>query len=296
MLNKRLRSRLADYARETRTYWRESRRPKDFVRLMRVRLSQSKVGPIVCRHPIVVDVDLASLGKGVRLRSHTTDIPVLAEVLIAGSYAPAAAALNGVATTLADLGANTGLVARWLLERFPHARLISVEPEPGNVAVLRHNLRPYGDRATVIAACIGARPRRVRLSTNSGEFGFAMTELADPDDQGDADVVTMDAVLAALGGGTIDFLKCDIEGAERELFATSDDWISQVRVMAVECHGSFSAHDFVTLLETKGVVPNVLHLESTPQLGCEAITLETLAGADDGAAPAITSGERSSSL
>jgi FkbM family methyltransferase len=275
VLNNRLRRRCLHYIRETTTYWRESRRARDFLRLMRVRLSQSKVGPIVCRHPIAVDVDLASLGRSVRLRSHTTDISVLGELLIGASYAHAVAALSGATSTVVDLGANTGLVARWLLEQFPGARLVSVEPEPNNVAILEHNLRSYGERATFVAACIGARSRRVRLSTDSGEFGFAMSELASADDFGDADVVTMDTVMTTLRTDTIDFLKCDIEGAERELFESCDEWISHVRVMTVECHKDFRASDFVKLLEAKGVVTEMLHLESTPHLGCEAITLRT---------------------
>ena len=135
---------------------------KHFARLMRVRLSQSKIGPLVCPRPIVVQVALRSLGPGVMLRSHTTDISVLGEILVSRNYEVAAIAA-GNAKTIVDLGANTGLAARWLLERFPQARIVCVEPESGNLAVLMHNLAPYGDRARVIGACVGGHERRVAL-------------------------------------------------------------------------------------------------------------------------------------
>jgi FkbM family methyltransferase len=240
---------------------------------MRVRLSQSKVGPLVCPRRITIDADLHSLGRGVRLRSHTSDISVLGEVLLAGSYIPAAAALDDATATIVDLGANTGLVARWLLERFPNARIVSVEPEPGNLAVLRHNLTPYDSRAVVVGACVGARERRVALETTHGEFAFEMKEVTGAAEAGDADVVTMSTVLDALGSRCVDFLKCDIEGAERELFSSCGEWAPLVRVMSVECHGAFTARDLINALHAHAVKHQILHVEPTPQFGCEGVIL-----------------------
>ncbi len=61
--------RLLRYVQETSTYYREAESPGDFWRVMRVRLSQSKLGSLVCPRPIMVDVSLRSLGRGVRLRA-----------------------------------------------------------------------------------------------------------------------------------------------------------------------------------------------------------------------------------
>ena len=123
---------------------------------------------------------------------------------------------NG-ARTIVDLGANIGLASRRFLERFPRARIVSVEPEPGNVAVLRHNLDPSADarRSSTHAwsACPPGLPRR-----DNGSRGRL---LHDRRAEGDTDVVTMADVLSELGNDRIDLLKCDIEGAESELFKSS---------------------------------------------------------------------------
>jgi FkbM family methyltransferase len=265
-----LAGRLRQYARETSTYGREAAGLADFLRVMRVRLSQSKLGPLVCPRPIVVDVGLRSLGPGVRLRSHTTDISVLGEVVIARSYELAADAA-GDARAVVDLGANIGLASRRLLERFPDARVVSVEPEPGNVAVHRHNLEPFADRARVIDACVAARARRVLLDrTRDREDGYAMVDVTSG---ADTDAVTMADVLSALGSDRIDLLKCDIEGAEAELFESSSEWISKVRVIAVECHGAFTAERFLETLAANGVDVGVIMLERTPQFGCEQVVV-----------------------
>jgi FkbM family methyltransferase len=260
---------LQRYVQEAVTYRREATSARDFWRVMRVRLSQSKIGRLVCPRPIVVDVSLRSLGRGVRLRSHTTDVSVLGEIVVSRSYEAAASAAPE-ARTIVDLGANIGLASRWLLERFPQARIVSVEPERGNVGVLRHNLAPFAERASVIDACVGARARRVSLVTSGREDAHSMRDVAHG---ADTDVVTMSDVLSVLGSDRVDLLKCDIEGAESELFESSAAWISGVGVLAVECHGAFTAQRLLEALSSNGVAARTIMLERTPQFGCEQIVL-----------------------
>jgi FkbM family methyltransferase len=177
---------------------------------------------------------------------------------------------GGDVQTIVDLGANTGLAARWLLEQLPQARVVSVEPEPGNAAILRHNLANYGARARVIEACIGAWERRVALVGSFGEeFGYSMVEA----ENGNIAVVTMALVVDELGTDRIDLLKCDIEGAEKELFENRSEWLANVGVMHVECHGDFTADRLLEALAAKGVATRQLSFESTPQFGCEQIVL-----------------------
>jgi FkbM family methyltransferase len=253
-------SRLASYVREVRVYRRETGSLRDFLKLMRVRLALSKgVGRLVCRRPILARVRVPSLGGDVWLRSHSSDIGVLAEQLVAGAY-DAVRQHPGEVRTILDLGANTGLVARWLLTRFPDARIVCVEPEPGNAEVLRRNLSAVNGRAAVVAKCVGGTERRVSLATSSGEWGFAMTE-----GPGDVEVTTMDRIIADHDLASIDLLKCDIEGAEREVFEASRSWIDTVRLAVVECHG-FPASE---LLPTW----RVLEHEKNPAYDTETVVL-----------------------
>jgi FkbM family methyltransferase len=220
---------ISRYLRELHTYLRETRTPLDFLRLMQVRLSLSKLGRLVCPRPVVRRVTMRSFGGPIYLRSHTSDISVLKEQLLGDSYGAIERCAPQVRSIL-DLGANTGLAARWLLHRHPGARLVCVEPEPGNVRVLERNLAGTG--AVIVAACVGARERRVMLTTSTGEWGYRMRDTPD----GDIPVVLMDWLLGHFPGDTVDVLKCDIEGAERELFRDAP-WAERVRFAAVECHG-----------------------------------------------------------
>jgi FkbM family methyltransferase len=241
---------------ELRCYWKEAASSWDFQKLMRVRLAQSRIGRWTTPSPIVVDVNLKTLGSGVRLRSHTTDISVLKEICLAGTLArlPDAPSVQ----TVVDLGANTGLSYRWLRSRYRGARFVCVEPESGNVAILRANAASAAGSCRIVEACIGATERRVGLDTTMGEWGFRSAA------GGDIPVVTMDHLLEDAGMDHIDILKCDIEGAERELFANCRSWIGRVDAMTVECHlDSLDGADF-----------EVTYFEPNHAWGFELVTLE----------------------
>ncbi len=80
-------------------------------------------------------------------------------------------------------------------------------------------------------------------------------------------------VLSELGNDRIDLLKCDIEGAEAELFKSSASWVGKVGVLAVECHGEFTAQRLIQELAEKGVATRTIMFEATPQFGCEQVVL-----------------------
>lgn len=263
---------LGQYRRELRRYWRETASVGDFAKLMRVRLSQSKVGPWVTPRPIVVDIDLVTLGDRVRLRSHTTDISVLNELLISGALGRLPE--EQVVDTVVDLGANTGLSYRWLRARYPSARrFVCVEPEPSNLELLRFNAT--GDGCRVVGACIGGHERTVGLHSRDGSWAFQMVEGG-----GGTAVVTMDRLLADTGIERIDVLKCDIEGAERELFERCESWIGRVDAMTVECHhDSLDSATLLSMLTANGAQFEVTHLESNPGFGLELVTLQRVGSA-----------------
>jgi FkbM family methyltransferase len=259
--------RLVVYGREVLTYWREARRLRDFLSVMKVRLSQSKVGPIVCPVPVIVDVDLRSLGRSVRLRSHTTDISVLGELLVGGSYAGVAGRAARVATIL-DLGANTGLAARWLHHQFPNSEIICVEPEPENFSVLKYNLQQVPN-AQAFQVCIAGHARKVSLATTTGEHGYAMVD----DDSAEIDAITMDELLSRASVERVDLLKCDIEGAEQEVFA-SCPWAREIELAVVECHGAYRTSDLLNDLRRSNARMRVLSVARAEGFDCEVASLE----------------------
>jgi FkbM family methyltransferase len=237
-------------------------------KLMQIRLSLSKIGGLVCARRRTRSTRLRSLGGDVVLRSHTSDISVLSELVVSNAYLEPAQ-LIAEPRTVVDLGANTGLAARWFLNRWPAARVVAVEPEPGNLDVLRLNLR--GRRAHVMPVAVGGVARRATLHSSDGEFAFTICG----DVTGSAvevSVVTMGDVISDAKIDHIGLLKVDIEGAERELFADCGSWIDCVQSMIVECHAGYSSDDLLAACLAGGASFRLVDLDRKPDWGFEVAT------------------------
>jgi FkbM family methyltransferase len=255
------------HLRELSAYAHDASSVGDFGRLMRVRLSLSKLGPLVCRTPITVAVHLRSFGPELLyLRSHTSDISVLNEQLISHGYESVLAHTKG-ARTIIDLGANTGIVARWLLARHAGARIVSVEPAAENLEILHLNLDVMGARAAIVAHCIGGTARPVSVGTTNGSWAYHMDDAAA--DVANSSVVTMDSVLELHGVDRIDLLKSDTEGAEWEMFEHCGGWIDRVQSIVIELHGA----PLAKLEEHIGHDWTVLQHDTDTRYACETVAL-----------------------
>jgi FkbM family methyltransferase len=127
---------------------------------------------------------------------------------------PVQAALSGGdQPSIVDLGGNVGFFGLLFLGLYPHARVVSFEPDLANVAILKRNIERngYGDRWTVVEACAGAV---------DGETPFvggqaALSRMPLPGDPtGDAPTTTVPVVDVFPHLSGVDVLKIDIEGGE----------------------------------------------------------------------------------
>ena len=116
---------------------------------------------------------------------------------------------------IVDAGANIGMSALYFARRYPGARIIAIEPDPDNYAMLVRNTR----HLAAIRAVQGAVwPRRARLSIVDPTRSRASRMVSEGEGKGPGGIasVQLDDVVAE--HGRIDILKIDVEGSEKELF------------------------------------------------------------------------------
>jgi FkbM family methyltransferase len=150
---------------------------------------------------------------------------------------------------IVDCGAYAGYSAVSFLERYPEAELIAIEPDPGNAAIARQNLAPYGERATLIEAAVW--PHTTPLRMRRGAFGDGrewsfQVEACPPGETPDVEGIALEDVFASR---TVDLLKVDIERGELELFSGPCPWLRLVRTIAIELHGRDCEEVFHRALE-----------------------------------------------
>lgn len=180
----------------------------------------------------------------IHLRDGSSDLELARLVLVEGAYdvqwPPAARnrleeryrsiLAAGHTPVIVNAGGYIGLSALWFGRQWPQAEVVSIEPDPGNLQLLRLNLagRP---RQTILEAAIGSAPGKVALSGDPD--GCAVQ--SERTDVG-VDVVTMHEALASVRDGEPFICNIDIEGFEKDLFAANTDWIDSFALVIVEPH------------------------------------------------------------
>jgi FkbM family methyltransferase len=114
-----------------------------------------------------------------------------------------------------DIGANVGLFSLYVAATARSARILAIEPEPGNFARLVFNIAANpGLPITPLALALGEAEATVRILLNARDRGG--TRMAVGAHVGGVEVRCrpLSAVVTEAGFAGIDALKIDVEGAE----------------------------------------------------------------------------------
>jgi FkbM family methyltransferase len=200
-------------------------------------------------------------GRVVWLRPRSSDRAAF-EFLYQGYHLPPEPA--GRVARIAVLGANIGLLLGDLADRYPHARLLGVEPDPDNATLARRNLAHLGARCTLLEAAVWHRDELLTLSWDADAWGQTLAR--SPDRGGRAAVaLQVDAVTAGQvrvdaidagrlldmfgNRGPIDYLLVNIETAWYEMLKHGE-WTENVRCIKIEIQDHYD--EAVPLLEALG--------------------------------------------
>jgi len=120
-----------------------------------------------------------------------------------------------------DCGAHIG-VFTWKALEAGASKVVAVEPDPTNLECLRRNFKKEIADGRVVLAAVGvwSKPGKMTLNLgeggNTGENSMVMKEGTTSIE---VPVTTLDQLVKDLGLERVNFIKMDIEGAEREALA-----------------------------------------------------------------------------
>jgi FkbM family methyltransferase len=140
---------------------------------------------------------------------------------------------------IVDAGANIGMASIFFANRFPAAKIFAIEAEASNFELLTRNVRPY-PKITPIHTALWNRDGQISVSEPdpstgaAGKWGCVTHEGAGVK----VAAITMRTLMRQLQIGSIDVLKVDIEGAEKEVFEACD-WVQDIRCLMIELHDRF---------------------------------------------------------
>jgi FkbM family methyltransferase len=172
----------------------------------------------------------------VQLRLRTSDILVYGDILLRGQYG---FDLRCSPSVIIDAGANIGLASIYFAHKYPKAKIIAIEPEASNFALLTKNVGYYSTIVPVHAA-LWNYDGEISVSEPDPATG-AGGKWAFVTHEGSGDrvrAITVRTLMEQMKIDRIDLLKVDIEGAEKEVFEACD-WIDCVDCLMIELHDWF---------------------------------------------------------
>jgi FkbM family methyltransferase len=188
------------------------------------------------------------LRDGVRLqyRLNSGDIQGMREIWLEGVYRLPFPVTNGV---LVDLGANIGFTSVWLTKKYGFRRVIAVEPDSANAALVRKNFELNGIPGTVVEAAVGPQDGTAKFQaladSNAGRLSSEGRDTVA--------VMSMKSIVDLFQLSQLDLVKMDIEGGEQALLAGPAEWLNHAKAIIAEFHPGIVDYPFLTrLLEQQG--------------------------------------------
>lgn len=232
-------------------------RTRDWMMSLYNRLLMRSAGKWLPGRGAVARIYLRGISSPFFLRLGSTDWLVLEEIYFHGEYDAILRRQLSDVRQIVDLGANVGFSVRFWRQHFPDARVTAVEPDPGNLEVLQRNCGS-DPKVKVIQACVAGSARTVQIDRSKGEWAVRMIEETSGGGLA-VKALPLTEILDETGmEGPIDVLKCDIEGAESEVFANCGEWIGRVQSLILEVHPPYTLGRWEKDMQAAGKLMDVV--------------------------------------
>lgn len=186
------------------------------------------------RHSKIISFNLKGLKNKLYLRTQTSDFMCFDDVLLNQSYN-----LDITdAEWIIDCGANIGLATIFFNLKFPEAKIVAIEMEEGNFSILEKNTLKNENVYLENAAVWSNALEHLVVEDGNKEWGYMVST----EEKGRASkhikAITINDIVKKYSIQTIDILKIDIEGAEKEIFKKGvyEDWLKITKVLIIELH------------------------------------------------------------
>jgi FkbM family methyltransferase len=209
-------------------------------------------------------------GREFRVREGTSDSAVFLETFQGLFHLPPIVLPDDA--VILDFGASIGSTAADLAFRYPRARLLCVEMDPGSADLCRMNTEWFAERRHVVQGAVWVEDGRVKYgggacwSRRVRWIWDLAHPLADPE-IGPMHAIGIHGLIdrairdlhqsrpdQRASRRPIDYIKMDIEGSEAAVFEGDVDWLRHVNAIRVHVHAPTTIDRIISRLTTGGMI------------------------------------------
>jgi len=181
----------------------------------------------------LVSIQIPGIKAPLFLRPGTSDFKLFRNIFENGEYD---IELPFTPQTIIDGGGNIGMAAIIFANRYPFAKIVSVEPEDSNFEMLQKNVSAYKNITALKGGIWRTSSYLNIVNPNGGKCAFRIEESAAPGEKS-IKGFSIDEIIRFSKWQQADLVKLDIEGSEKEVFENNtDNWLKSVRALIVELH------------------------------------------------------------
>lgn len=185
----------------------------------------------------IISITLPNFRQPIYLRAQTSDIETFHKIFYNTEYN---VPINFKPEVILDLGANIGLATVFFSNKYPDAKIFSVEPEKANFEMLLKNTQ-FNPNITCLNYGIWNRSTNLEIKSGYDNWGFRVNEV-DYENENTVAAISINKILEDYKLDHIDILKIDIEGSEKELFEKNiEKWLPKTKMIVIELHDEIKA-------------------------------------------------------
>lgn len=169
----------------------------------------------------------------VYLRPSTTDTYTFKQVFIESQYN---IPLPFEPKQIIDGGANIGLAAIYFAEKYPASKIVAVEPDVRNFESILKNTQPYQNINPLNKGLWNKNTFLEIIDNSANENSYMVKEVSECTDKG-LEAISIESIMKMNDWQSIDILKIDIEGSEKEVFEMNYEyWLPKTKAIFIELH------------------------------------------------------------
>lgn len=179
------------------------------------------------------EISLPVLKRKVYIRRKTKDTETFEEIFNQNIYN---LELPLSPETIIDAGANVGFATLFFKLKYPNSRIALVEIEKENIKMVEKNLQGLKDIKIYHKGLFNKIGFFKVEDPYNASNSFVIKEVAENEPY-DIQSTTIDEIMQENNFQTVDILKIDIEGAEKDLFEKNyESWLPKIKIIMVETH------------------------------------------------------------